>query len=68
MERRIKIGKEALFLIVAIIVSFLFWFILATITEQNIIASEYLYMRERNAFIITIGFIYFIRLNARLTE
>lgn len=68
MEQQIKFGKEALFFVLAVMVSFLFWFVLATITEQNIIASDYLYMKERNAFIITIGVIYFIRLNAWMTE
>lgn len=68
MEQQIKLGKEALFFVLAVMVSFLFWFVLATITEQNIIASDYLYMKERNAFIITIGVIYFIRLNAWMTE
>jgi len=68
LEQQIKLGKEALFFVLAVMVSFLFWFVLATITEQNIIASDYLYMKERNAFIITIGVIYFIRLNAWMTE
>lgn len=68
MEQQIKLGKEALFFVLAVMVSFLFWFVLATITEQNIIASDYLYMKEKNAFIITIGVIYFIRLNAWMTE
>lgn len=68
MEQQIKLGKEALFFVLAVMVSFLFWFVLATITEQNIIASDYLYMKERNAFIITIGVIYFIRFNAWMTE
>jgi hypothetical protein len=68
LEQQIKLGKEALFFVLAVMVSFLFWFVLATITEQNIIASDYLYMKEKNAFIITIGVIYFIRLNAWMTE
>ena len=32
--------------------------------DQNIIADEFVYDRERNGFLITIGFVYFIRLNA----
>jgi len=68
LEQQIKLGKEALFFVLAVMVSFLFWFVLATITEQNIIVSDYLYMKEKNAFIITVGVIYFIRLNAWMTE
>ncbi len=68
MEWQIRLGKEALFFLVAVILSFLLWFALAAIIEQNIIAREYLYMKEKNAFLTTIGFIYFIRLNALMTE
>lgn len=32
--------------------------------NQNIIADEFVYDRERNGFLITIGFVYFVRLNA----
>jgi hypothetical protein len=43
--------------------SLLFWFVLAQIVEQNIILDEFQYDREQCAFFITVGFIYFLRLN-----
>ncbi len=53
-----------LWFIFTVIGSFLFWCALALIVDQNIIADEFVYDRERNGFLITIGFVYFIRLNA----
>lgn len=53
-----------LWFIFTVIGSFLFWCALALIVDQNIIADELVYDRERNGFLITIGFVYFIRLNA----
>ena len=68
MERHIILGKEALFFALAVVASLVFWIFLAIITEQNIIAREYLYVREKYAFLATVGFIYFIRLNAWVTN
>lgn len=59
-----KLAKELLWFIFTVTGSFLFWCALALIVEQNIIVDECLYDKERNAFMITIGFVYFIRLNA----
>jgi hypothetical protein len=59
-----KLAKELLWFIFTITGSFLFWCALALIVEQNIIVDECLYDKERNGFMITIGFVYFIRINA----
>jgi len=68
MRSRIKLGKEMLFFVFVVMISLVFWLILAIIIEQNITAQEYLYMREKNAFIVTVGFIYFIRFNAWMSD
>ena len=60
-----KLPKEFLWFVLTVIGSFLFWCVLALIVNQNIIADEYLYDRERNGFLITIGIVYFIRLSTR---
>ena len=59
-----KLAKELLWFLLTVIGSFLFWCVLALIVEQNIIVEESLYKKELNAFMITIAFIYFLRLNA----
>jgi len=59
-----RLSKELLFFAFTVVVSFLLWFALAIITEQRITAEQYLYIKEKNAFLITVGFFYFIRLNA----
>lgn len=59
-----KLTKELLWVIFTVIGSFLFWCGLALILDQKIIVDECLYDREGNAFMITIGLVYFIRLNA----
>jgi hypothetical protein len=61
-----KLSKELLWFVLTVIGSLLFWCALALIVNQNIIADEYLYDRERNGFLITIGIVYFVRLSARL--
>ena len=61
-----KLHKELLWVALTLIGSFLFWCVLALIVNQNIIADEYVYDRERNGFLITIGIVYFIRLSTRL--
>ena len=63
MNMQKKIFGEILFFLFVCSISLLFWMIMAVITDQEIIIREYLYARERNAFIATIGFIYFLRLN-----
>lgn len=63
-----KLAKELLWFLLTVIGSFLFWCVLALIVEQNIIVEESLYEKELNAFMITIAFIYFLRLNAWLIE
>ena len=59
-----KLTKELLWFIFTVIGSFLFWSALALIMDQKIILDECLYDREGNAFMMTIGVVYFIRLNA----
>ena len=59
-----KLTKELLWFIFIVIGSFLFWSALALIIDQKIILDECLYDKERNAFMMTIGVVYFIRLNA----
>lgn len=59
-----KVGRELKYFLLIVLISFLFWLSLAVIIEQSIIAPEYLYSKERNGFILTILFFYFIRLNA----
>ena len=61
-------AKESLLFLFIVMGSLLFWFILAHIVEQNIILDECLYDRERYAFFITVGFIYFLRLNGRSSK
>ena len=62
------LGRESGYFVLAVFVSFLFWFALAVIVEQGIIAQEHLYSRERNAFVLTIAFFYFLRLSAWITN
>ena len=62
--RWLKILVRESFLFLSIVmVSLLLWFVLAQIVEQNIILDECQYDREQCAFFITVGFIYFLRLN-----
>ena len=63
-----RLGKELLFLALTVAMSFLFWVTLAIITDQHITATQYLYIREQNAFFVTVGFFYFIRLIAWAVE
>ena len=63
-----KIFKELLLLVLIGIGSFLFCCIIALVAEQNVTAYEYLYAREKAAFMIAIGFIYLIRLSAWFTR
>lgn len=60
-----KLSREFLIFVLVCTISLLFWMIIALITEQYVIAQEHLYVRERNAFLVTVGFIYFIRLNVK---
>ena len=62
------LAKESLLFLFIVIGSFLFWFILAHIVEQDIIRRECRYDRERYAFFITVGFIYFLRLTGWSAE
>lgn len=59
-----KLTKELLWFIFTVAGSFMFWCALALIVDQKIIVDECLYDKEGKAFMITIGFVYFIRLNA----
>ena len=59
-----KTTKELLWFTISVIGSFLFWCALALIMDQKIILDECLYDREGQAFMMTIVFVYFIRLSA----
>lgn len=59
-----KITKELLWVTISVIGTFLFWCALALIMDQKIIIDECLYDREGKASMMTIVFIYFIRLSA----
>jgi hypothetical protein len=56
--------EELRWFVLSVIISFSLWCFLALIVNQNIILDEYLYNREQNGFIMTVGFIYFLRLSA----
>ena len=64
MDWQKYLGRESIYFVLMVVTSFLFWVALAVILEQKTIAPEYLYSRERNGFMLTIGIFYFIRLNA----
>ncbi len=61
-----RLGKELIFFALTVGVSLLFWFIIANITDQCIVARECQYDKERDAFVISIGFFYLARLIAGL--
>lgn len=64
MDWQKHLGRESIYFVLTILTSLLFWVTLAAIIEQTIIAPEYLYAREKNGFMLTIGVFYFVRLNA----
>jgi hypothetical protein len=59
-----KLRKELLWFIFTVIGSFMLWCAVALIVDQKIIVDECLYDREGKTFMITIGFVYLIRLSA----
>ena len=63
MYFRKRLARELLFFASTVAASLLLWVALAIITEQRITAEQYLYIKEKTAFLITVGFFYFIRLN-----
>ena len=63
-----KLVKELLLFTLIGIGSFLFCCVIAFVTEQSITAYKYLYAKEKTVFMLTIGFIYFIRLSAWWTR
>lgn len=67
-DEKFWLAGELKFFTLAVLVSFLFWFTLAIIIEQNIMAPDHIYLRERNAFFLTIVFFYFLRLSAWMTN
>jgi len=66
--QKFNLVGELKFFILAVFISFLLWFALAIIIEQNIIAPEHIYLMERNAFFLTILIFYFLRLSAWMTN
>lgn len=63
MTWQTNLGRESKYLIITVLISSLFWAVLAFIIEQNITAPEYVYSRERNGFFLTIAFFYILRLS-----
>ena len=61
-------GRESKYFGLAVLISSLFWIALAVIIEQNIIAQEYLYTRERNGFVLTVAFLCIIRLSTWMSS
>jgi len=59
-----KLGKELFFFALTVAVSLLFWFIIASFTDQCVTVKDCVYIREKNAFFATIAFFYFVRLSA----
>ena len=55
--------RESLWFVLAAAGSFLFWGISACLADQCIITKESIYQKEFSAFLVTIGFVYFMRLN-----
>ena len=62
------LGRESRYFGFAVLISSLFWIALATIIDQNIIAQEYLYSRERNGFVLTIAFLCIIRMSTWMSS
>ena len=58
-----RLGNELLFFALTVAVSLLFWFVLASFTEQCVIVKDCVYIKERNAFFVTVAFFYFVRLS-----
>lgn len=58
-----KLAKEAVWLLLTILGSLLLWCFLTITTDQNIIVTKYLYTKELGGLLITIGYIYFVRLS-----
>jgi len=58
-----KLRKELLWFVCTVIGSFVLWCALSLIMDQKIIIDECLYDKEGKGFIMTIGFIYLIRLS-----
>lgn len=62
------LGRESRYFGLVVLISSLFWIALARIIEQNIIAQEYLYSRERNGIILTVAFLCIIRLSTWMSS
>ena len=62
------LSRESKYFGLAVLISSLFWIALAVIIEQNIIAQEYLYSRERNGLILTVAFLCIIRLSTWMSS
>lgn len=59
-----QVAKEILVFLFIAGISFLAWYILANIADQQIISEQCLYDKEKNASIITVGAVYIIRIIA----
>jgi hypothetical protein len=58
-----KLGKELFFFAFTVAISLLFWFILAMLTDQCVTVKHCVYIKEQNAFFVTVAFFYFVRLS-----
>ena len=54
--------KELILFLFKIILSFIFIIVLGTVADRQILAPECLYEKETYAFLLSMGFLYFIRL------
>jgi len=61
-----KLAIELLWFATIVTGSFVLWYVLSHIIDQNIIVKQFLYGREKKAFLITIGVVYFLRVNTKL--
>lgn len=68
MKLQKKLVREIFFFLGICGLSLLFWVVIALITDQKVIAPEYLYVREKNAFLGTVALVYFLRLNVRQSD
>ena len=59
-----KLSKELFWFALMGLGSFLIWCALALIANQDIIADDCLYDKERIGFLVTIGFFYILRLSS----
>ena len=60
-----SVSQELLWLFISISLSFSIWGFLTLLADQTPIVDSYRYNRELLGFVLTIGFIYLLRLSSR---